>query len=98
MIIANLSRVIDPETNEKLDEFQIISEITTLIFAGFLATGSQLSWIFTILSLNPYCGDKIIDELKEHNYTGNNAKRIEYSDLPKLKYLNAFVKVNSFFK
>lgn len=92
-IAANLSRIIDPETGEKLSEHKLLGEISTMIFAGFSTTGNQISWVFTFLTLFPESEEKILEELKNHNLIGTEAKKLEFSDLSKLTYLNAYIKV-----
>lgn len=92
-LTACLRRVIDPETNETISDQKLFAETRTMIFGGLNTTGQQLAWVFTILSYYPDVVDKIIKEIKDCNLYGPDVKELEYSDLSKLKYLNAVLKV-----
>lgn len=91
--LASLSRVIDPETGEKLNSFKFKSEASNVILGGFITTGRQMAWIFTFFTFYPESEEKILKELESHNLIGSQARKLEYSDISKLTYLDAFVKV-----
>eukprot|EP00210_Caulerpa_lentillifera_P004421 g4218.t1 len=89
---ANLRKLIDPDTGKPVEADKLIGDVATLVIAGMDTTGHQLGWILAILSDHPETVDKILDELKEHNLCGPDAKELVFENLADLKFLNAVIK------
>ncbi|KAH7873382.1 cytochrome P450 [Lentinula edodes] len=76
------------DSEDKLEEAEIIAQMSTFIFAAMDTTSSGLSRILHLLTLHPEIQDKMRDELiaarREHQ-----GSQLSYDDLVGLPYLDA---------
>ncbi|KAK7466375.1 hypothetical protein VKT23_005099 [Stygiomarasmius scandens] len=73
-------------TEDKLDEKEIIAQMSTLIFAAMDTTSNALSRVLELLSTHPEIQSKLRQELLDAR--GGNTK-LSYDDLVELPYLDA---------
>ena len=91
-----LQKVRDPKTGGPLTDAQMAPEIAALFFAGIDTTGHTGTWALYLLSQHPEVEAKIVAELDAAGLLASparpNPRAIEYGDLAKLVYLQAFIK------
>lgn len=85
-----LSVLLEVENDEQrnLSDKQIRDEIVTFLIAGHETTAITLSWVWVLLSENPFALKKLQSEL--HNTL--NGSLPNFSDLSKLAYLQKIIK------
>ncbi|CAH7689761.1 cytochrome P450 monooxygenase, partial [Phakopsora pachyrhizi] len=84
-------------TRDKMDDGELMGQMTTFLFAGHETTASALTWQLWILAKHPQVQTKLREELLdaiEHRDASAEAEGIPLSmnDLLSLPYLNAFVR------
>ncbi|KAI2474222.1 hypothetical protein C4B38_000290 [Diabrotica virgifera virgifera] len=77
------------DENVAFTDQELQDEVTTFIIAGSDTSASTSCYAFIMLGLHPHLQDKVFDEIME--VVGPDG-RIEGSDLPKLKFLERFIK------
>jgi cytochrome P450 len=91
-----LQKVRDPRTGAPLTDAQMTPEIAALFFAGIDTTGHTGTWALYLLSQHPDVEAKIVAELDAAELLVTPARptprNVEWSDLAKLTYLQAFIK------
>lgn len=92
-----LQKVRDPKTGEPLTDAQMAPEIAALFFAGIDTTGHTGTWALYLLSQHPDVEAKILAELDANELLVTptrrpTPRRVEWADLAKLVYLQAFIK------
>ena len=91
-----LLKVRDPKTGQPLTDKQMTPEIAALFFAGIDTTGHTGTWSLYLLSQHPEVEAKIVAELDAAGLLATPARpeprRLEWADLNKLVYLQAFIK------
>ncbi|KAJ3992974.1 cytochrome P450 [Lentinula boryana] len=73
---------------DRLDETEIISQMTTLLFAATDTTSSALSRLLSLLSKHPEVQDKLRQEVTEAR-RNNNGEDLSYNEINSLPYLDA---------
>jgi cytochrome P450 len=91
-----LLKVRDPKTGKPLTDKQMTPEIAALFFAGIDTTGHTGTWSLYLLSQHPEVEAKIVAELDAAGLLATPSRpeprRLEWADLNKLVYLQAFIK------
>lgn len=91
-----LLKVRDPKTGKPLTDKQMTPEIAALFFAGIDTTGHTGTWSLYLLSQHPEVEVKIVAELDAAGLLATPSRpeprRLEWADLNKLVYLQAFIK------
>jgi cytochrome P450 len=91
-----LLKVRDPKTGLPLTDKQMTPEIAALFFAGIDTTGHTGTWSLFTLSQHPEVEAKIVAELDAAGLLATperpEPRRLEWADLGKLVYLQAFIK------
>lgn len=89
MMRANMAADVSPK--EKLDDAELIGQITTLLIAGHETTSNQTSWTLLLLSQNPSIQEKLRAEI--HDYFNPTMDRDpNYDELMSMPYLDAVCK------
>lgn len=89
MMRANMAHDVSPK--EKLDDAELIGQITTLLVAGHETTSNQTAWTLWLLAQNHTVQNKLRDEIHEH--FGRDMERdIGYDELMSMDYLDAVCK------
>ncbi|KAF8582153.1 cytochrome P450 [Ramaria rubella] len=92
LIRANLSE--NPKT--KLDEDEILSQLTTFMVAGHETTASTLTWMLYELSRHPGYQSRVRDEIKvaraQAAHRGGMDGELSVADLDSMKYTIALIK------
>ncbi|KAJ3786493.1 cytochrome P450 [Lentinula aff. detonsa] len=73
---------------DRLDETEIISQMTTMLFAATDTTSSALSRLLSLLSKHPEVQDKLRQEVTEAR-RNNNGEDLSYNEINSLPYLDA---------
>ena len=81
--LSMMTSAVDPETNERLSEQEIIDEARTLLFAGYETTSNMLLWTWYLLGKHPDIEERVLAEVRQAVGDGP----VTFSDLPKLKLL-----------
>lgn len=63
VFLSRLLGAVDDESNEQMNDDQLRDEVATIILAGHETTANLLSWTFYLLSKNPDCKTKIMEEI-----------------------------------
>ena len=80
----------DPQTGEKLDDANIINQITTLLVAGSETSANTIAFALHYLSRNPHIADTARDEI-DQRWPGRDFPDITFDDVAKLRYLRRIV-------
>lgn len=90
LVRANLSE--DPKT--KLTNEEVISQLTTIFFAGHETTSSSLNWALYELARHPEYQNKVREEIKamRARVSERGDGEITISDLDSMQYLSALMK------
>ena len=62
-LVSMLLRASDPETGRTMTDTEIVDNLLTFITAGHETTALGLAWTFDLLSRNPACEEKVLDEI-----------------------------------
>ncbi|GAC75785.1 cytochrome P450 CYP3/CYP5/CYP6/CYP9 subfamilies [Moesziomyces antarcticus T-34] len=89
MMRANMAA--DVNTKEKLDDKELIGQITTLLIAGHETTSNQTAWTLWLLAGTPELQQKLRDEIHEH-FGRDMDHEIGYDELMGMEYLDAVCK------
>lgn len=89
MMRANMAD--DVASKEKLDDAELIGQITTLLLAGHETTSNQTSWTLWTLADHPEVVAKLRAEIHEH-FGKEMDNEIGYDELMGMKYLDAVCK------
>ncbi|PWY98709.1 cytochrome P450 [Testicularia cyperi] len=89
MMRANMADDVHPR--EKLDDSELIGQITTLLLAGHETTSNQTSWTLWTLASHPEVEKKLRAEIYEHFGTDMD-REIGYDELMGMEYLDAVCK------
>ncbi|SJX64432.1 related to Cytochrome P450 [Sporisorium reilianum f. sp. reilianum] len=89
MMRANMAADVSPK--EKLDDAELIGQITTLLIAGHETTSNQTAWTLWLLAQQPSIQQKLRDEI--HDHFGRGMERDPgYDELMNMEYLDAVCK------
>lgn len=89
MMRANMAADVSPK--EKLDDAELIGQITTLLIAGHETTSNQTAWTLWLLAQKPQVQQKLRDEI--HDHFGRDMDRdIGFDELMNMEYLDAVCK------
>ncbi|SPO27931.1 related to Cytochrome P450 [Ustilago trichophora] len=89
MMRANMADDVSPK--EKLDDAELIGQITTLLIAGHETTSNQTAWTLWLLAQKPDIQQKLRAEI--HDHFGKDMDRdIGYDELMGMEYLDAVCK------
>ncbi|TKY89109.1 hypothetical protein EX895_001640 [Sporisorium graminicola] len=89
MMRANMAADVSPR--EKLDDAELIGQITTLLIAGHETTSNQTAWTLWLLAQKPQVQQKLRDEI--HDHFGRGMERDPgYDELMSMEYLDAVCK------
>ena len=82
---------------DHLSQQEVKDVALELLFAGYATCASAASSLLSQLAKNKHVVDRILEELKEHGLDdvddeGNDAERLTYRTVSKLKYLTYVVK------
>lgn len=89
MMRANMAADVSPK--EKLDDAELIGQITTLLIAGHETTSNQTAWTLWLLAQQSSVQQKLRDEI--HDHFGRGMERDPgYDELMSMPYLDAVCK------
>lgn len=89
MMRANMAADVSPR--EKLDDAELIGQITTLLIAGHETTSNQTAWTLWLLAQQPEIQQKLRAEI--HDHFGKGMERDpNYDELMSMPYLDAVCK------
>ncbi|EST09030.1 Cytochrome P450 [Kalmanozyma brasiliensis GHG001] len=89
MMRANMAA--DVSVKEKLDDKELIGQITTLLIAGHETTSTQTAWTLHLLSQQPTIQQKLREEI--HDHFGRDMERdVGYDELMGMPFLDAVCK------
>ncbi|CDR99472.1 hypothetical protein, partial [Sporisorium scitamineum] len=89
MMRANMAADVSPK--EKLDDAELIGQITTLLIAGHETTSNQTAWTLWLLAQQPSVQQKLREEI--HDHFGRDMERDPgYDELMSMEYLDAVCK------
>ena len=89
MMRANLAADVSPK--EKLQDHELVGQITTLLLAGNETTSTQTAWALHVLAGHPEAQAKLRAEIHEH-FGSNMAREIGYDELMGMRYLDCVAK------
>jgi len=64
-LLSNLMGAVDEESNQSLNNEELIDEVMTLFIAGHDTTAVVMNWAFYLIAKHPEVQEKILDEIKE---------------------------------
>ena len=89
MMRANMAADVSPK--EKLDDAELIGQITTLLIAGHETTSNQTAWTLWLLAQNPHIQQQLRAEI--HDHFGTDMERDPtYDELMSMELLDAVCK------
>ncbi|KAF5355243.1 hypothetical protein D9758_006006 [Tetrapyrgos nigripes] len=79
---------------DRLPEDEVLSQVTTLLFAGHETTACTLTWLMYELANHPEDQQRIRDEIteKRRKLVANNQKEFNATDFESMNFLNACIK------
>ncbi|KAJ1024777.1 hypothetical protein NDA16_002817 [Ustilago loliicola] len=89
MMRANMAADVSPK--EKLDDAELIGQITTLLIAGHETTSNQTAWTLWLLAQKPQVQQKLREEIHDH-FNANMDRDPNYDELMSMPYLDAVCK------
>ncbi|SPC61823.1 related to Cytochrome P450 [Ustilago sp. UG-2017b] len=89
MMRANMAADVSPK--EKLDDAELIGQITTLLIAGHETTSNQTAWTLWLLAQQPFVQDKLREEIHDH-LNSTMDRDPNYDELMSMPYLDAVCK------
>ncbi|SNX86272.1 related to Cytochrome P450 [Melanopsichium pennsylvanicum] len=89
MMRANMAHDISPK--EKLDDAELIGQITTLLIAGHETTSNQTAWTLWLLAQKPSVQNKLRAEIRDH-FGKDMDNDVGYDELMGMPYLDAICK------
>ncbi|THH17464.1 hypothetical protein EW146_g3349 [Bondarzewia mesenterica] len=80
--------------DDRLDEDEVLSQVTTLLFAGHETTACTLTWLVYELAHHPEHQTRVREEVnaKRSKITSNGQKDFTATDLENLPFTNAVIK------
>ncbi|THU82019.1 cytochrome P450 [Dendrothele bispora CBS 962.96] len=91
-ILVDANESADPA--DRLPEDEVLSQVTTLLFAGHETTACTLTWLMYELAQHPEDQQRIRDEIaeKRRKFTKNGQKEFNTTDFESMNFLNACIK------
>jgi cytochrome P450 len=77
----------DEETGETMSDTQVRDELMTFLMAGHETVSAGLAWVWYLLSKNPECWDRVVEEVT----TVLDGRVPTIDDLPNLKYVSMVI-------
>uniref|UniRef100_A0A8H7XN92 Cytochrome P450 n=1 Tax=Psilocybe cubensis TaxID=181762 RepID=A0A8H7XN92_PSICU len=81
---------------DRLSEDEVLSQVTTLLFAGHETTATTLTWIMYELARHPEDQERVREEIrtKRQKVTANGQKDFTSTDLESFTFTNACIKIS----
>ncbi len=90
MMRANMAA--DVSAKEKLDDAELIGQITTLLIAGHETTSNQTAWTLLLLAEQPHIQAKLREEIHDHFGGRDMLTDPGYDELMSMPFLDAVCK------